>query len=111
MATKNQVKYCNSECDFERAIILLADVWILRIVNELHKGQKRHNELLDNIDGLSKSILSTKLKILLQSDLIINQIRKTMPPYSIYKLSPKGQKVVEIISAYRSFGQNYLLKK
>jgi DNA-binding HxlR family transcriptional regulator len=104
MATKHQQKSSDPTCQFIKAVIAVGDVWTLLIIRELLDSPKRYQELLTNINGISKSMLSTRLKSLMSNDIIYNTTFKTLPPKSVYTINPAARNISQIIEAYYRFG-------
>jgi DNA-binding HxlR family transcriptional regulator len=87
MPTKNQVSKLDQSCLFQKGLQVVGDVWNLKILSELSVGEKRFSELNDNINGISRSILTQRLQKLIYLGLIHKREIKTMPPCSIYSLT------------------------
>jgi DNA-binding HxlR family transcriptional regulator len=57
-------------CPVARALEILADRWTLLIVRELFLGSHRFNDIERGLPGISRSLLSSRLRDLEQSGII-----------------------------------------
>ncbi len=105
MSTENQKKSCKTSCDISRMALLLGDVWTILIIDKLllHTEQ-RFGDLATSLSGISNSVLSNRLKILVEADLISRQSISSMPPQVIYSLTSKGVLLTPVIQAMYSCG-------
>lgn len=94
MPTINQKNCSKTSCNFARATLLLGDVWNLLILDLLLKNEKvRFGEFVDNINGIGNSVLSARLKNLVDKGILDRESILGMPPQVIYSLTSKGQKL------------------
>ena len=100
---------CSELCPVIEATNLFGDSVVLLIIKELEMGEKRYNELLQALSGVSSSTLAKRLKLLEEKNIIIRTVITTTPIKIIYELSEKGQDTKEIINSLRKFGQKYLI--
>lgn len=91
-----------------RALRLLGDSWTLIIVYALLSGPKRFGELLDALGSASPKTLSQRLKMLEETGFLQRQAYLEIPPRVEYRLTEKGQALVNIMEAIKQFGERYL---
>lgn len=91
-----------------RALRLLGDSWTLIIVYALLSGPKRFGELLDALGSASPKTLSQRLKMLEETGFLQRQAYLEIPPRVEYRLTEKGQALVNIMEAIKQFGECYL---
>ncbi len=72
--------------------------WNVRILYELeiHSGMN-FNEMMRHMEGISSRSLSDRLKQLEDLNLITRTVQDGRPPKVLYKLSEKGQGIIELI--------------
>lgn len=58
-------------------------------------GGARYQEILDQNFAGSRETISNRLVELESLELIVREVKETRPPKVVYRLSPKGQKVVD----------------
>ena len=104
-------KFASDElCPAIEAIKLLGDATTLLIIKDLESGEKRYNELLSKLAGVSTSTLSKRLKVLEANGLITRKVIDSTPVKIIYSLSDKGIDSCKVVDSLRSFGKKHLLK-
>jgi DNA-binding HxlR family transcriptional regulator len=91
-----------------RALRLLGDSWTLIIVYTLLSGPKRFGELLEAMGNASPKTLSQRLKMLEETGFVQRQPFLEIPPRVEYRLTEKGQALVDIMEAIKQFGERYL---
>ncbi len=91
-----------------RALRLLGDSWTLIIVYSLLSGPRRFGELLDAMGSASPRTLSQRLKMLEEAGFVQRQAFLEIPPRVEYRLTEKGQALVNIMEAIKEFGERYL---
>jgi DNA-binding HxlR family transcriptional regulator/putative sterol carrier protein len=78
-------------CGLARALDVVGDRWTLLIVRELVPGPRRFTDLIDGLPGISRKLLTERLREL-ESDGII--ARKELPPPAarqVYELTDEGR--------------------
>jgi DNA-binding HxlR family transcriptional regulator len=95
-------------CALARAAEIVGERWTLLIIRELLLGPKRFGDLLDHLDGMSPSLLTTRLTGLIES----NVVRRTSlpPPASaqVYELTEIGREVQPAIRELIRWGGRFL---
>ncbi len=105
--TTQQSETCASH-PVGRALRLLGDSWTLIIVYSLLSGPRRFGELLDALGSASPRTLSQRLKMLEETGFVQRQAYLEIPPRVEYRLTEKGQALVNIMEAIKQFGERYL---
>ncbi|MFP5305180.1 MAG: winged helix-turn-helix transcriptional regulator [Gammaproteobacteria bacterium] len=78
-------------CALARAAEILGERWTLLIIRELLLGPKRFGDLAGRLDGVSPTMLTSRLNALVESGVVQ---RATLPPpfnAQVYELTPVGQ--------------------
>ena len=65
----------NAQCPVARALEVLGDRWALMILRDAFDGLRRFSEFQKNL-GLAKNILTSRLKLLVESGLLMTQPRR-----------------------------------
>ncbi|MEH2544946.1 DNA-binding HxlR family transcriptional regulator [Bradyrhizobium sp. AZCC 2262] len=80
-------------CALARAAEIIGERWTLLIIRELLLGPKRFGDLLDHLDGMSPTLLTTRLTALIEC----NVVRRTAlpPPVNarVYELTEIGREI------------------
>ena len=95
-------------CPIAEAAKLLGDKWTLIILRDLASGPRRFKELEQSCEGISPSILASRLRQLEEQGLLTRTSYHEIPPRVEYALSPKGQAAQPVIEALRAYGERWL---
>lgn len=85
---------------------ILDGKWTLLIVRELLGGKKRFGELLGAIGDVSPKMLTHRLKMLEDVQVISKIIYPVMPPKVEYELTDKGQKLRQVVESLAVWGMD-----
>jgi len=77
-------------------------------VHDLSEGPRRFTELEHSCTGISPRTLSERLRWLEDVGLVERHSYPESPPRVEYELTPKGEALLPIIDAMRSFGRDWL---
>ncbi|WP_369958426.1 winged helix-turn-helix transcriptional regulator [Pseudomonas benzenivorans] len=98
-----RVSFEGRNCSLARSLDILGDWWNVLIVREALWGTTKFDEFQRNL-GMSKSILSKRLKLLLEHEVL----RKQNQGGSVdYYLTEKGQEVNTIIMSMLQWGDRW----
>jgi DNA-binding HxlR family transcriptional regulator len=98
-----------SNCSIGRTVEIVGQPWTLLILRGLFRGVGRFEDLQSHL-GVSRSVLTKRLDVLLEQGLIERQAYREpgQRARSEYVLTPKGNDLYPIITALRQFGDQYL---
>lgn len=102
-----RVSLWNAGCPVARSLDAIGDWWSLLIIRDAFDGKRRFGEFQNGL-GISKGVLSTRLR-----DLKKRGIFETVPAsdgtaYREYVLTAKGHGLFPVIVALRQWGEDYL---
>lgn len=107
----NEIIIKGVACPLERAASIIGDRWITLILRELFiKGSCRFQDFSDGIPSISPSLLSNRLKKLLDLSIVELKQYSAHPPRYDYHLSDKGMDTGKILMAMREWGEKYTLE-
>jgi DNA-binding HxlR family transcriptional regulator len=89
-------------CSFARALDLLGERWTLLVVRELLCGSSRFNDIRRGIPRISRTMLSARLRDLVDSGLITRDSAAT------YALTNEGQELAGVVRELGTWGQRWL---
>lgn len=107
---KREIKLNRDYCPLMKAAAILGDKWGLMIIREAFFGFKRFDDFRENLQ-ISKSVLSTKLRMLLEHEILRKvpyQTDKQRQRYE-YALTPKGQDLYKVLIGLIEWGNDYLV--
>lgn len=99
----------NAQCPVARALEVLGDRWALMILRDAFDGLRRFSEFQKNL-GLAKNMLSSRLKLLVESGLLMTQPASDGSAYKEYVLTDKGRSVFPVVVGLRQWGERFLFE-
>src|SRR5215213_2846773 len=88
----------------QAAVGVLAAKWSIVILARLASGSSRFNELLRQIDGVSRRMLSATLRQLERDGLVERHVYARVPARVGYELSPAGQDLLAALAPLAGWG-------
>src|SRR5215210_8344679 len=86
------------------ALARVGDRWTLLLVAVLLDGEKRFNELQDELDGIAPNVLSARLKLLGEQALVVSRPYSERPPRFVYELSEGGRELAGALRLLADWG-------
>ena len=86
------------------ALARVGDRWTLLVVAALLEGEKRFNELSDELDGIAPNVLSGRLKLLGEQGLVVARAYSERPPRFVYELSASGRELAGALRLLADWG-------
>jgi DNA-binding HxlR family transcriptional regulator len=86
------------------ALARVGDRWTLLVVAALLDGEKRFNELQDELDGIAPNVLSGRLKQLGEQALIVSRPYSERPPRFVYELTESGRELAGALRLLADWG-------
>ena len=98
--------FAKADCPVARALDAIGDWWSLLIVRDAFDGLRRFGDFQKNL-GIAKGMLTTRLRTLVERDIL-----KTVPAsdgsaYQEYVLTPKGRGTFPILVALRQWSEEF----
>jgi DNA-binding HxlR family transcriptional regulator len=98
--------YGQNDCPVAKALDLIGERWTLLILRDLFlKGPRRFQDFQDSMDGMAPNTLSSRLKDLEASGLIVRRTYSDHPPRLEYQLSAKGKTLGPVLKALKHWGE------
>src|SRR3954452_13679288 len=88
----------------QAAVGVLAAKWSIVILARLDSGSSRFNELLRQIDGVSRRMLSATLRQLERDGLVERHVYARVPARVGYELSPAGIELLDALAPLTGWG-------
>jgi DNA-binding HxlR family transcriptional regulator/putative sterol carrier protein len=95
-------------CGAARALDVVGDRWTLLIVRELLLGARRFTDLIDGLPGISRNLLTERLRTLEQDGVIT---KDTLPPPAarqVYQLTDDGHDLADAMIPLVAWGARRL---
>ena len=82
----------------------VGDRWTLLLVAALLDGEKRFNELQEQLDGIAPNVLSARLKLLAEQALLVSRAYSERPPRFVYELTESGRELAGALRLLADWG-------
>ena len=92
-------------CPVETTLTLISDKWKVLILRDLMPGTKRFGELKKSVGNVSQKVLTSQLREMEQSGLLIRTVYPEVPPRVEYTLTDLGRSLKPILDARHSGGE------
>jgi DNA-binding HxlR family transcriptional regulator len=86
------------------ALARVGDRWTLLVVAALLEGEKRFNELQEELDGIAPNVLSARLKLLGEQALVVARPYSERPPRVVYELTESGRELAGALRLLADWG-------
>ena len=95
-------------CSIARALDLLGERWTLLVVRELLSGSTRFNEIRRGLPRISRTMLTQRLRELLDAGVIVRRVEGGGPSYA---LTEAGQELAGMVRELGTWGQRWLPRR
>jgi DNA-binding HxlR family transcriptional regulator len=93
-------------CPVARAAEIIGDRWTMLIVRELLAGSRRFNEIERGLPGISRSLLSSRLRDLQRAG-VVERLPDAGKKVTEYHLTDAGRELKSVLEAMGSWGVNW----
>ena len=98
-------------CPIAEAAKLLGDKWTLIVLRDLAAGPRRFKDLERLGEGISPSVLASRLKELERQRMVTRTSYNEIPPRVEYELTEKGCAALPILDVLRAYGERWLIQE
>ncbi len=97
----------NRECSISRTVEIIGDRWTFLILGEAFFGIKSYDQFRINL-GIATNILSDRLKILVENNIMVRKKNPDDARRFIYELTEKGIDIYPISLSIMNWGDKWL---
>jgi DNA-binding HxlR family transcriptional regulator len=97
-----------ARCAIAGTLQIVGDQWTLVIIRDLLRGHSRFAELAAAPEGITRSVLSERLKLLESEGIVRRSYYSEHPPRAEYQLTRKGLALGPALGALARWGTRYL---
>ena len=97
-------------CPVETTLTLISDKWKVLIIRDLLSGTKRFGELKKSIGSVSQKVLTSQLRQMEESGLLIRTVFPEVLPRVEYTLTELGHSLKPVLDAMWNWGEEYKAK-
>ncbi|MEO1015491.1 MAG: helix-turn-helix domain-containing protein [Pseudomonadota bacterium] len=95
-------------CPITRTALIIGSRWTAQILRELlDHDARRFQDLQTAIDGITPAVLSNRLKMLEDAEIVERRLYEDHPPRAEYLLTSKGREMRGVIGAMRDWGAKH----
>ena len=94
-------------CPVARALEVIGDRWTLLIIRDMLLGTTQFNDLERGLPGISRALLSTRLRQLQQSGVIEKRINPSGRKTTEYQLTQAGLELQDVIGSLMVWGEKW----
>jgi DNA-binding HxlR family transcriptional regulator/putative sterol carrier protein len=95
-------------CGLARALDIAGDRWTLLIVRELLPGPRRFTDLIDGLPGISRNLLTERLRDLERDGILARQELPPPAARQVYELTDDGRDLAEAMTGLIAWGARRL---
>src|SRR5918992_4513559 len=95
-------------CALARALDVVGDRWTLLIVRELGPGPRRFTDLVDGLPGISRKLLTERLRDLERDGIIARQELPPPAARQVYELTDDGRDLASAMAPLIGWGAKRL---
>ncbi|WP_225074127.1 winged helix-turn-helix transcriptional regulator [Streptomyces sp. CoT10] len=98
----------DATCAIAQALDVVGDWWTLLIVRDTARGVRRFDELQREL-GLSRKVLTERLHLLVDADVLARVPYQERPVRHEYHLTPRGRALLPVLVALQDWGDAWIL--
>ncbi len=98
----------DDHCAIAQALDVVGDWWTLLIVRDAARGVRRFDEMQREL-GVSRKVLSERLKLLVEADVVTRVPYQDRPVRHEYRLTPRGRALLPALVALQDWGDTWVL--
>lgn len=96
------------DCAISQALGVVGDTWTLLLLRDV-AGGTHHFDALQNGLGISRKVLTERLKALVADEVLEKRLYHPHPPRYEYHLTDRGRGLLPVLVALQDWGGRYLL--
>ncbi|GAA2822245.1 hypothetical protein GCM10010441_53360 [Kitasatospora paracochleata] len=98
----------DAACAIAQALDVVGDTWTLLVVRDVARGLTRFDRLQQEL-GLSRKVLAERLRLLVDSGVLVREPYQERPVRYDYRLTPRGRALLPVLVALQDWGDAWLL--
>ena len=107
MTKKDQNNTCLEPCPIERGMRIVGGKWTGSILWHLQEGPVRFNNLVRQLGGASKKVITQRLKEMEENKLIKRKVLRTKPVAVTYELTEFGKTALAFLEQLKDWVLEY----
>lgn len=103
-----RTRLSDADCAIAQTLDVVGDWWTLLIVRDIARGRHRFEELRAEL-GISRKVLTERLNMLTDNEILRRELYREHPPRYEYRLTETGHGLLPVLAALQDFGDRWLL--
>ena len=95
------------DCSIARTVAVIGEPWSPLVLRNVYVGVNRFDQIQADL-GISRKVLSERLKSLVESEVLERQQYEDRPPRYEYVLTTKGEELVDLLMVMVAWGDRWL---
>ncbi len=95
------------KCPVETTLKLLSNKWKILIIRDLLNGTRRFGELKKSLGSITQKVLTTNLRDMEETGLVIRKVYNQIPPKVEYTLTDIGYSLGNVLDSMADWGSGY----
>jgi DNA-binding HxlR family transcriptional regulator len=101
-----RTKYGDMACSIARTLDIIGEPWSPLILRDVYVGVARFEQIQADL-GISRKVLTVRLKWLIESGVLERRQYETRPPRYEYALTAKGAELVDLLMVMVAWGDRW----
>ncbi|MFB7914853.1 winged helix-turn-helix transcriptional regulator [Streptomyces sp. NPDC056061] len=97
-----------ADCAIAQALDVVGDWWTLLIVRDAARGVHRFDALQAEL-GVSRKVLTERLRLLVDADVLSREPYQDRPPRYEYRLTRRGRALLPVLIALQDWGDTWVM--
>ncbi|WP_139978294.1 winged helix-turn-helix transcriptional regulator [Nocardioides litoris] len=93
-------------CSVARTWAVVGERWTMLVLRELFRGRRRFEVIQDQL-GLGRSVLTDRLRTLVEHGVVVREPYQDSPRRHEYRLTPKGEDLYPLLVAMIRWGDRW----
>ena len=98
-------------CALARALDVAGDRWTLLVVRELVPGPRRFTDLIDGLPGISRNLLTERLRELEREGIVVRQELPPPAARQVYELTDEGRDLASAMAPLVAWGARRMTER
>jgi DNA-binding HxlR family transcriptional regulator len=94
-------------CSIARTLEILGERWTLLVIRDVFNGRRRFDQIQENL-GVARNVLSTRLALLVEEEILEKRAYQERPPRYEYFLTEKGLDLWPVMVSMLHWGDAHL---
>ena len=101
-----RTNFADMACSIARTLDVIGEPWSPLILRDVWVGIRRFDEIQADL-GISRKVLTERLKWLVESGVLARREYSERPPRSEYVLTPRGEELCDVLIVMATWGDRW----